>query len=127
MTHIDTDKSGFAGGRGWYISNSVGMPCAYPVRPETISQFTGLTDKNGKEIYESDVVTIRDRDGNWEIRIHPRYGIGFWKGNWELGDDNDASDPVYIDWHGITVIGNIYENPDLLTDSNASGEAAPNN
>lgn len=51
--------------RGYYISNSVGSPFAFQVRPESVFPYIGNKDDNGKRIYESDKVkltTIIDGD-----------------------------------------------------------------
>jgi len=75
-----------------------------------ITQFTGLHDKNGKEIWGGDIVKCADGDGNYSIGIVEWITGAFvyrWEmnGNQYLEDDSDEYDEV---------IGNIYENPDLL-------------
>jgi uncharacterized phage protein (TIGR01671 family) len=72
-------------------------------------QFTGLKDKNGEEIYEGDVV--RDEfGGKQEVRIERFSGGGMDSGVSGFGfaiDDRDLDK--------LEVIGNIYDNPELLT------------
>jgi len=70
--------------KGYYISNSVGMPWAYQVRPESVGQFTGKRDRNShKEIYEGQKVRgFYDKTLVGENEFHED-GVVVW--NNELG------------------------------------------
>lgn len=96
----------------------------HKVIPETIGQFTGLIDKNGKEIFEGDIVSawsdgynhkgeVRWRFGGQpSIIIYPAFGNqGFWKLHGE-GAGDAFSDGKIDD--GVEIIGNIHDNPELL-------------
>lgn len=73
----------------------------------TLMQFTGLTDKNGKEIYEGDILK---QPYIWEPNL-----VVEWQD--ELGDAGATYGcgwPI-ADGKYAEIIGNIYENPELLT------------
>lgn len=74
---------------------------ATSVNPESIGQFTGLTDKNGKNIFEGDVCKYGKRHG--VIIFNPV--LGFFVDGW-LDDFREYPER----WE---VIGNIFENPEL--------------
>lgn len=81
-----------------------------PVLPDTVGQFTGLTDKNGKEIYEGDIVQCGDfvyqvvyEGKRYASFVLIRSGDLFMH---YFGEAMEASE--------CTVIGNSCDNPELL-------------
>lgn len=87
----------------------------YPVAPNSIGEFTGLLDRNGKRIFEGDIV--RNADGylfSAQYNFCVKYNEGrFW------GDADGFVDVCGAELRYCEVIGNIHDNKSLLNDQEA--------
>ena len=85
----------------------------YEINPSTLGQYTGLTDKNGKSIFEGDIAKVlqgKDKDiayvgfENGAFMLYTKTGNIYERTLWSYW---------YNDWD-VEVIGNITDNPELL-------------
>lgn len=94
------------------IRNSKSHPW---VQADSISQFTGLHDRNGKEIYDGDVLERYNEQG---VTMHINY-FGSQFGciqHWDGVDGDGSWYPLdSYDMSQWEVIGNIHDNPELIT------------
>ena len=81
-----------------------------------VMQYTGLKDKNGKEIFEGDIVKVYDDYNVYGIMAGEIYEIYFAFGGFRLKPKRNpkAKGNWVEDGIDFEVIGNIYENPELL-------------
>lgn len=84
------------------------------VDKETVGQYTGLHDKNGKEIYEGDIVFIKGEVEILDIKGKVEYSETFAQYIiTNTGSIVNEAEPLG-DYDDIEVIGNIYDNSELL-------------
>ena len=113
-------------------------PIEFIVDGKTVGQFTGLLDRNGKEIYEGDIIRIDchawlDRKELDSVNAEIMYDNGTFEARWknpdagnpypfQNPDDEEDVEAEYVcEFIGILpntieVVGSIYDNPDLLND-----------
>lgn len=82
------------------------------VIPETVSQFTGITDRNGKKVFEGDIIELPDRyvEVTWS-ESNAQFDLTFVK--YKNVKPIDFNGVYMRDLHKYEVVANIYDNPDF--------------
>ena len=95
-------------------------PDCWTIDPKTVGQFTGLTDKNGKKIFEGDIILFEDESpSNYEYHDSTEMRCGeikFDDGQFYFTNRIvvEMEDLLYYGTIDVEVIGNIHDNPELL-------------
>lgn len=77
-----------------------------------LMQSTGLKDKNGKEIFEKDIVDFKGRKAI--VKWHGSYASFIYEFVDELQNRKTEWQPLYLSYYHFEIIGNSLENPELL-------------
>ena len=96
LTTYPTDE-----GRGGYAERAV--------KEDTVGQFSTLRDKNGKEIYEGDILRAGEEKTLLEVRFVRGVFAFLWNG--DLDDEFPCNAPTQ-EW--AEVVGNIHDNPEMI-------------
>ena len=91
------------------------VPCLndYAVVPETVGQYTGLIDKNGKKIFEGDIVVVYARGYHTVCTVSWAETVAHFQ-LWQINTIPKTSTNLNLGNYDCEVIGNIHDNPELL-------------
>ena len=112
--HFTKDKWAFGSLQNWgnnecsilSTANKKGESTCYYIDPETVGQYTGLTDKNGTKIFEGDIIKFCRG-------LKKAYFVEFDSGRFVLTRKDAHCELFEISICPCEVIGNIYDNPEL--------------
>jgi len=106
-SYFSSDEMPKRGEVGHFIKS--GLNEEFRVRPETVGQFTGRENSNGKEVYEHDIVKCKDtyKDGIEFMGV-----VDFQDCSFVIKNDC-VTHYRWMDYE-VEVVGNIWENPELI-------------
>lgn len=105
----------------WYISNKAGVITEFEVIPETIGQYTGLTDVNGNKIFEGDIHCNKNNNKKFVVKLGHFYDEELLDDiyGWYMEDNRGELFGLNgSEYEYANIIGNIHDNPELLERSN---------
>ena len=105
-----------------YITNKIFISCfpdkddneeVYVVDANTICQYTGLTDKNGKKIFEGDIVVLNIKGYNTICKVAWADNVAQFQ-LWQTNTIPHTPTALNLGNYDCEIIGNIHDNPELL-------------
>lgn len=108
--HLNVGRDFICDGTVWIGTLT---PCKEEVKPETVGRYTGLSDKNGKKIFEGDVCRNTRTGEIVSVKWHGTMAGFVWSKRKESTHLYDFGE-LFRAYDKFEIIGNIHDNPELL-------------